>query len=86
MAIPDYQSIMFPLLIYAGDGKEHSMREAIETLAAQFKLTDDERKVSLSSSPQSLFDNRVGWARTYLKKAGLLDSKRRGYINITEEE
>jgi restriction system protein len=85
MAIPDYQSIMLPLLKYAGDGKEHSMREAIETLAAQFKLTDDERKVSLSSSPQSLFDNRVGWTRTYLKKAGLIDSKRRGYINITEE-
>jgi restriction system protein len=85
MAIPDYQSIMLPLLKFMSDGKEHSMREAIETLANQYKLTDDERKVSLSSSPQSLFDNRVGWARTYLKKAGLLDSKRRGYINITEE-
>lgn len=72
MAIPDYQKIMLPLLKYALDGQEHSMREAIGALADQFNLSEDERKELLPSGQQPLFDNRVGWARAYLKKAGLL--------------
>jgi restriction system protein len=74
MAIPDYQSIMLPLLKFAGDGEEHSLREAIEDLADEFSLTDEERKELLPSGRQATFDNRVGWARTYMKKAGLLES------------
>jgi restriction system protein len=84
MAIPDYQSIMLPLLQFAGDGKEHSLRETIEALADEFDLTEEERKGLLPSGQQATFDNRVGWARTYLKKAGLLQSTRRGYYRITE--
>jgi restriction system protein len=84
MAIPDYQSIMLPLLKLAGDRKEHSLREAIEALADEFKLTDEERKELLPSGRQATFDNRVGWARTYMKKAGLLESMKRGYFEITE--
>ncbi|MBN1274238.1 MAG: restriction endonuclease [Candidatus Aminicenantes bacterium] len=84
MAIPDYQSIMLPLLKFAGDQKEHSMREAVEALAAEFKLSDEERKELLPSGQQAVFDNRVGWARTYMKKAGLLESQRRGYFQIME--
>jgi len=84
MAIPDYQSIMLPLLQLAGDQKEHSLREAIEALADEFNLTDEERRELLPSGQQATFDNRVGWARTYLKKAGLLESTRRGYIQVTE--
>ncbi|MHB8859963.1 MAG: restriction endonuclease [Thermoleophilia bacterium] len=84
MPIPDYQTTMLPLLTYASDGSEHTLREAIEHLADQFKLTAQERKTLLPSGTQEMFANRVGWARTYLKKAGLLDSPRRGYFQITD--
>lgn len=83
MGIPDYQSIMLPLLEFAGDEREHTVREAIEFLAARFGLNDQERKMLLPSGQQAIFDNRVGWARTHLKKAGLLESPRRGYFRIT---
>ncbi|BAU58124.1 Mrr restriction system protein [Halorhodospira halochloris] len=73
MAVPDYQSIMLPLLRLAEDGQEHSLRAAIQSLADNFELQDSERKELLPSGRQFKFDNRVGWARTYLKKAGLLD-------------
>jgi restriction system protein len=83
MAIPDYESIMLPLLRFAGDKREHSLREAIEALAAEFRLTEEEQKQLLPSGRQRTFDNRVGWARTYMKKADLLESPRRGYFRIT---
>jgi restriction system protein len=74
---------MLPLLQLAGDGRDHSIREAVETLAQQFELTDDDRRELLPSGRQPLFYNRVGWARTYLKKAGLLTTPRRGHFAIT---
>ena len=80
----DYQSVMLPLLRYAADEQEHSVREAIDALADQFRLTDEERKELLPSGGQATFDNRVGWARTYMKKAGLLESPRRSYFKITD--
>ena len=82
--IPDFQSIMLPLLKYAGDKKEHHIRDAIEVLANEFNLSEEERKELLLSGQQAIFDNRVGWAKTYLKKAGLLESTRRGYFKITD--
>jgi restriction system protein len=84
MPIPDYQSIMIPLLKYASDKKEHSIRETIEYLVNLFKLTEQERKELLPSGQQYVFDNRVGWARTYLKKAGLLESTKRSFFKITD--
>ena len=84
MAIPDYQSIMLPLLKFIRDGREHSFRETVEALATQFELTASERKELLPSGQQAIFDNRVGWARTYLKKAGLIKSARRGFFQITD--
>jgi restriction system protein len=84
MPIPDYQSIMLPILKFMRDGKEHSLREAIESLGQQFRLSEKERKELLPSGRQATFDNRVGWARTYMKKAGLLDYTRRGFFCITE--
>jgi len=84
MAIPDYQSIMLPLLTFAGDQQEHSLRQAIDSLAQEFELSDEERKQLLPSGQQEVFNNRVAWARTYIKKAGLLDSTRRGYFRITD--
>src|SRR5215210_665081 len=84
MAILDYQRVMLPLLRYAADEQEHSVREAIEALADQFRLTDEERKDLLPSGGQATFDNRVGWARTYMKKAGLRETPRRSYFRITD--
>lgn len=84
MAIPDYQSIMLPLLQLAADQQEHALRETIDALADEFNLTDEDRNELLPSGRQATFQNRVGWARTYLKKAGLLQSTRRGYYQITE--
>src|SRR3970040_1276062 len=59
------------------------MREPVEHLAGQFHLTDEERRKLLPRGQQPTFDNRVHWARTYLKAARLLDSPRRGYCKIT---
>lgn len=83
MPIPDFQTIMLPLLTFARDGAEHTLRETIDALADEFQLTVEERNTLLPSGQQAVFDNRVGWARTYLKKAGLLESTRRGYYRIT---
>jgi len=83
MAIPDYQTLMLPLLRFSSDGNEHSKREAVESLAMQFQLTAVERAELLPSGQQAIFENRVGWANSYLKKAGLLDSPRRGVLRIT---
>ena len=82
--IPDYQSLMLPLLKLVSDKKDYKYRELIENLALEFKLTDDERKELLASGNQPIFDNRVGWAKTYLKKAGLIDSPKRATFVITE--
>jgi restriction system protein len=78
MAIPDYQSIMLPLLRLAADGVVHKYRDAVESLARHFALSNDERREFLPSGKQPTFDNRVGWARTYMTKAGLLSSPKRG--------
>jgi len=84
MPIPDYQTIMLPLLKLASDNREHRFRDAVYALADHFHLTDDERKELLPSGQQPLFTNRVGWARLYLVKAGLLEATRRGYFKITD--
>jgi restriction system protein len=82
MSIPDFQTIMLPFLKSVGDEKEHSLRETIEYLATQFDLSVEERKELLESG-QERFNNRVGWARTYLNKSGLIEPTRRGYFRIT---
>ena len=64
MAIPDFQSIMLPLLRFAADGNEHSLREAIEGLSETFGLTDAEKNEFLPSGQQPRFDNRVAWVRS----------------------
>jgi len=84
MGIPDYQTIMLPLLKFASDKDEHRFREAVENLSQEFNLSEDERRELLPSGIQPIFDNRVGWASTHLKKACLLVSNRRGYFQISE--
>ncbi len=83
MSIPDYQTLMLPLLRFAVDGNDHTTREAVEALATEFQLTPVERSQLLASGQQAIFNNRVGWANFYLKKAGLLESPRRGALRIT---
>lgn len=83
MTIPDFQTIMLPLLEVASDGKEHYIHDAVNELAQFFQLTEEEKTKLLSSGQQPVFYNRVGWARTYLKKAGLVDDPKRGYFQIT---
>jgi len=84
MAIPDFQTIMLPLLKMASDGREHSVREAREALASEFELTDEEKKTLLPSGRQAVFDNRVAWAKTYLQQAALLHAPRRGCFRISD--
>lgn len=77
-------NIYIPLLRLVSDRQEHKYRDLIEDLAVEFQVTDDERKELLASGNQAIFDNRVGWAKTYLKKAGLIDSPKRATFIITQ--
>jgi restriction system protein len=70
MAVPDYQSLMLPLLQFAArKGTEISTSEAVEALAKELGLTEDDLREMLPSGVQPTFVNRVGWAATYMKKA-----------------
>jgi restriction system protein len=82
--IPDFQSLMLPLLRLAADGAEHARRDAVDQLAEEFRLTEDEMRELLPSGRQGRFDNRVAWARSFLKQAGVLETTRRGHFRITE--
>ena len=84
MAIPTYQTLMLPVLKMAADGVEHKFSHAVEALADQFNLSTEERSELLPSGSQAVFNNRVGWARSYLKQAGLLTSPKRGFFAITQ--
>jgi restriction system protein len=75
---------MLPVLKLSADGVEHRFRDVVEQLAAELRITEAERAELLPSGTAPLFDNRVGWARTYLKQAGLLESPKRGFLRITE--
>jgi restriction system protein len=83
MAIPDYQSLMLPLLKLLADGKEHNLLEATKVLSDEYELTPQERLQLLPSGQQTIIRNRIGWARTYMAKAGLIDAVRRGYWKIS---
>ena len=72
MAIPDFQSIMLPLLELAGDGKERSLADTRATLAEVLGVSEEERRELLPSGTQPVFNNRVAWASVYLQWAGLL--------------
>jgi restriction system protein len=84
MAIPDYQTLMLPVLKVAGDGQEHRIGEVINQLAREFGLTEEEQKQILPSGMQLSFANRVGWAKTYLVQAGLLQATKRAHFKITD--
>lgn len=84
MPIPDYETLMLPLLRLTSDGAEHSIDGLASKLADEFKLTASEREQRIPSGQSSYIKNRTGWARTYLKKAGLISSPKRGHVQITD--
>ncbi len=83
MPIPDYQSVMLPLLRFVGDQREHSLREAVSILSDQFNLTVQERRALLPNGQQPIFYNRVVWAQTFMYKAGLLAPTPQRRFHIT---
>ena len=85
MAMPDFQTLMRPLLELHGDGNEHLNRDLVNALADQFSLTEEERREMLPSGRAKMFDNRVGWAKTYISTAGLIEAPRRAVSVITEK-
>lgn len=84
MSIPDFQTLMRPLLELHADGKEHINRDLINALAVQFTLTEEELREMLPSGRAKMFDNRVGWAKTYISNAGLISAPKRAVSVITE--
>jgi restriction system protein len=83
MSVPTYQEFLLPLLQIANDQEEHLLNETIDYLAKQFNLSEENKQELLPSGRQTKFSNRVGWAITYLKKAKLLESGKRGTFSIS---
>lgn len=83
MAVPTFQQLMLPLLRLVEDGREHELRAIVASLADVFKLSEADRTDLLSSGRQTRFANRVGWARSHLRAAGLLENVGRGTFRIT---
>ena len=83
MAIPDYQTLMLPLLKLLADGSDRRMPELVPTICEHFNLTDAEQKELTPSGKQTIIRNRLGWARTYMKKAGLIEHPKHGVFRIT---
>lgn len=84
MAVPPFHTFLHPLLEVLSDGQEHRAADMYEAVADHMRLSPDDRSELLPSGKQRRYANRVGWAKTYLAKAGLLDTPRRGYARITE--
>lgn len=84
MAIPDYQTLMLPVLKLAAED-EWRVPMAAEKLADQFGLTEDEREEILPSGRQRVLHNRIHWAKFYMSKAGLIESPKRGLFRATSE-
>lgn len=84
MAVPDFQSLMLPLLEFSADGKEHTMQEAREKLAEIMGLSQEDLEERLPSGRQTTFANRVAWAKVYLTQAGVLESPKRGRFYISD--
>lgn len=80
MTIPDFQSIMLPFLEHLSDGAERSNREVVGALARRFGLSDEELEELIPSGTQGVFVNRVGWAKSHMKIAGLLEAPHRGTV------
>ena len=85
MALPKYNELYQPILSILSDGKSWPIRKVWEKAGEMLSISPEEMALTLPSGGMGVFANRIGWARTYLKKAGLVDSPKRGYVQITEE-
>jgi restriction system protein len=83
MAIPDYQSLMLPLLKHAACGETH-VPDVASKLADEFGLTEEERNQLLPTKRQQVLNNRIHWAKFYMVKAGLIDQPQRGCFVASE--
>lgn len=85
MPVPDYQQLMLPLLKRLAERSDAvPVRNFLDSVANEFNLSEEERAERIPSGIENLLSNRLAWARTYLGKAGLLSSPRRGFVQITE--
>jgi restriction system protein len=84
MAIPDYQTLMLPVLRLASKG-EQRVADVAESVANEFGLTAEERETLLPSGRQRVLNNRIHWAKFYMSKAGLISSPGRGRFAATED-
>lgn len=85
MPVPDYQTLMLPLLRHLGEQTGHStVRQFLESIGDEFNLSEEERAERIPSGQENLLANRLHWARTYMGKAGLTASPKRGLVQITE--
>lgn len=85
MAVPPWSEMSLPLLKLAADGQEHRIGDAVDEIADRLNIPAEDREVVLPSGQQTRLANRLYWACTYLKKAGLLEAPRRGRFQITDE-
>jgi len=84
MPIPDYQSLMLPILKFMGDEKEHTLSEIIERIYKTSNVSEEEKRQLLPSGQEPILRNRTRWARMYLERAGLIESPRRASSRITK--
>ncbi len=85
MAIPDYETLMLPILEFISDNQERKTSEIVSFIAERFHLSDEDMRTLIPSGRGKLIHNRVGWACTHLRKAGLVTSRQRGLNQITAD-
>src|SRR5689334_2244774 len=85
MAVPDFQSIMLPILQILAGGKEYTFREVADALTQEFGLSEEDMREMIPSGRQTRFANRFAWARIYLREAGLVEITDRKILSITQE-
>lgn len=83
MTIPDFQTLMHPILAYLADGQQKSTRTVINAMSDEFGLTAEERAQMIPSGRAKLMDNRIGWSLTHLSQAGLIERPIRAQVRIT---
>ena len=83
--IPDFQKVMYPLLQFLGDGNPRNLKECTKAMTEHFHLTPEEAIEKLQSGRQNIIDNRTGWAKFYLSKAGLVETVKKGVYRITAD-
>jgi restriction system protein len=85
MAVPNFQSLMLPVLKELADGQEHELKSLYKSVGEKVNLTEEEKEELLPSGKQRVYHNRIGWANFYLSKAGLVDKVRRAVFKISKQ-